>query len=47
MMADYEKIKMAELVSVEETDNGLVLEFQGGGRVVISVQGEGLHAEVS
>lgn len=46
-MADYEKLKMAELVGVQEENDQLVLQFQEGRRVVISIQDGRLQSQVS
>ena len=46
-MAKFDDIKMAELVKVEETAEGLVLTFQGDKRVTIRASGGSLTSEVS
>lgn len=46
MMTNYEKIKMVELVGVQEENDQLVLQFQEGRRVVISVQDGRLQAQL-
>lgn len=45
-MTDYEKIKMAELVSIQEERDQLVLQFQEGHQVVITIQDGRLQAQV-
>ncbi len=46
-MADYEKLKMAELVGVQEENDQLILQFQEGRRVIISIQDGRLQSQVS
>lgn len=45
-MADYEPIKMAELVKVEESDDKLTLIFQDNKSVKISIVDGKLVSEV-
>lgn len=46
-MADYDKVRMSELVSVQENDNQLVLQFQEDIRIVISIQDGKLQSQIS
>lgn len=45
-MAKYDTVKMAELVSVQDTGTELVLVFQGDVRVRISISGGRLVSDV-
>ncbi len=45
-MAKYDTVKMAELVSVQDTGAELVLVFQGDVRVRISISGGRLVSDV-
>ena len=46
-MSKFDSVKMAELVKVEETDDTLVLTFQGDLRVTIRAAGDTPASEVS
>lgn len=46
-MTDYEKLKMTELVGVQEENDQLILQFQEGRRVIISIQDGQLQSQVS
>ncbi len=46
-MADYEKLKMTELVGVQEENDQIILQFQEGRRVIISIQDGRLQSQVS
>lgn len=46
-MADYEKLKMTELVGVQEENDQIILQFQEGQRVIISIQDGRLQSQVS
>ena len=46
-MTDYEKFKMTELVGVQEENDQLILQFQEGRRVIISIQDGQLQSQVS
>ena len=45
-MAKYDTVKMAELVSVQDTGTELVLVFQGDVRARISISGGRLVSDV-
>lgn len=47
VLSKFDKVKMAELVKVEEIDQSLVLTFQGDVRVTIKVVDNTLVSEVS
>lgn len=46
-MTDYEKLKMTELVGVQEENDQIILQFQEGRRVIISIQDDKLQSQVS
>ena len=46
-MSKFDSVRMAELVKVEETDDTLVLTFQGDMRVTMRVADGNIVSEVS
>ena len=46
-MSKFDKVKMSELVKVEEAGDTLVLVFQGDTRITISIKDENLVSDIS